>query len=261
MSQDPMTSIPIPCFQGRARGKSHDGGNYPTSMTGVQNHAGGIGTFSHNGMMNYPGYQSPELHLGKFPDRTEFQSWKVNFRTEVCSKAKDSQLTMQWIKKIEKAKSIDELMTPRSILGREDFPDYDMMEAMMASALKKLSDKHTLFRKRGSLEEQRAHEIRPILEKEADCLYDLRACSFQLDLMMVLTGYQIFSENAYKMMTSKISMYAGSKQYYHPVMFLQIRSWKTCTSQNCRSLLSVRLHWHCTTKKRFEMENNQTITD
>ena len=29
------------------------------------------------------------MHLGKFPDSTEFQSWKVNFRTEVCSKAKD----------------------------------------------------------------------------------------------------------------------------------------------------------------------------
>ena len=46
-------------------------------------------------------YQIPEMHLGKFPDRTEFQSWKVNFRTEVCPKAKDPRLAMQWIKEIE----------------------------------------------------------------------------------------------------------------------------------------------------------------
>ena len=66
----------------------------------------------------YPGYQIPETHLGKFPDPTEFQGWKVNFRTEVCSKAKDPRLAMQWIKEIEIAKSIDDLITSRSIWGK-----------------------------------------------------------------------------------------------------------------------------------------------
>ena len=106
--------------------------------------------------MNYPGYQIPEMHLGKVPDPTEFQCCKVNFRTEVCSKAKDPRLAMQWIKEIETAKSIDDLITPRSTLGRTDFPDYYELDAMMGSALRKLLDWQTHFRKKETVEEQRA---------------------------------------------------------------------------------------------------------
>ena len=79
------------------------------------------------------------MHLGKFPDFVNFQSQKVNFKTEVCSKTADLNLTMQWIKEVEMAKSIDELMTSRSIAGRTDFPDYDVLDAMIPSALSKSS--------------------------------------------------------------------------------------------------------------------------
>ena len=107
-------------------------------------------------MMDYPRIPIAELHLGKFPDSMEFQSWKVNFRTEVCTKTADPQITVHWIKKVEIAKSIDELMTSRSIVGRTDFPDIDMLDAMVASALKKLLNTQIHFRKRVSVEEQRA---------------------------------------------------------------------------------------------------------
>ena len=53
---------------------------------------------------------------------------------------------MLWIKEVEIAKSIDELMTPRSIVGRTDFPGFDMLDAMVASASKRLLDKPILFR-------------------------------------------------------------------------------------------------------------------
>ena len=88
----------------------------------------------------------------------EFQSWKVNFKTEVCSKPADPHLTMHWIKEVEIAKSIDELLTSRSILGRNDFPDYDVLDAMIASAFKRLLNKHIHFRKRLSVEEQRTEK-------------------------------------------------------------------------------------------------------
>ena len=42
------------------------------------NHTGG--TCSHSGMMDYPTLPISEMHLGKFPDSMEFQSWKVNFK-------------------------------------------------------------------------------------------------------------------------------------------------------------------------------------
>ena len=65
------------------------------------------------------------MHLGKFPGSLEFQSWKVNFKTEVCSKFAVLHLTMQWIEEVEVAKSIDDFLTSRSIMERTDFPDYD----------------------------------------------------------------------------------------------------------------------------------------
>ena len=75
----------------------------------------------------------------------EFQSWKVNFRTEVCVRTTDPHVTLHWIKKVEIAKSIDELMTSRLIAVRKDFPDYDMVDAMIASALKKLFNTQSHF--------------------------------------------------------------------------------------------------------------------
>ena len=104
-----------------------------------------------------------EVHLGKFPDSLEFPIWKVNFKTEVRSKSADPHLTMQWIKEVETAKSIDELVTSRSILERTDFPDYNMLDAIIASALKKLLNTHVHFRKRVSVEEGRAQKYNRFL--------------------------------------------------------------------------------------------------
>ena len=110
-----------------------------------------------------------------FPDSVEFQGLKGNFKTEKSSKSADPHLTMHWIKGVEIAKSIDEIMTSRSIVERNDFPDCDMVDAMIASALKRLRDKHIHFRRSKSVEEQRAQKMRPILRRETKSLHDLRA--------------------------------------------------------------------------------------
>ena len=71
--------------------------------------------------------------------------------------SRSSSLTMHWIKEVEIAKSIVELMTSRSIVGRTDFTDYDMPDAMIPSALRKIiSSVH--FRKRVSVEGQRGQK-------------------------------------------------------------------------------------------------------
>ena len=130
MRREPQnSSIPVPRFQ---------------RVAGMLHHTGG--TYSHNGMVDYPRFPISEIHLGKFPDSLEFQSWKVNFKTEVCSKTKDLHLTMHWTIEVEIAKSTDELMTSRSIVGRTDFPDFPVLDAMIGSALKKLLGKHVHFR-------------------------------------------------------------------------------------------------------------------
>ena len=111
--------------------------------SGMLNHTGG--TYSHSGKMDYPRFPTSEMYLGQFPDSMELQSWKVNFKTEVCSKTADPQMTMHWSKEVEIAMLIDELMTSRSIVGRTDFPDFEMLDSMVAFALKKLLNTHIHF--------------------------------------------------------------------------------------------------------------------
>ena len=109
------------------------------------NHTGG--TYSHIVMVDNPRIPFSEWNLGNIPDSMEFQSWKVNFRTEVCPGTVDPEIPVLWIKEVEIAKSIDELMTSRSIV-EHDFLDFDMLDAMIASALKKLLNTQTHFRER-----------------------------------------------------------------------------------------------------------------
>ena len=63
---------------------------------------------------------------------------------------------MLWIKEVEIAKSIDGLVTSRSIAGQPSFPDFEMLDVMIASALKKLLNTKSNFWKRVSVEEQQA---------------------------------------------------------------------------------------------------------
>ena len=73
------TSVPSPRFQSRRAMLNHTGG-----------------TYSHNGVMDYPRIPFSKWNLGKFPDSVECQSWKVNFRTEVCLRTADPQISMLW---------------------------------------------------------------------------------------------------------------------------------------------------------------------
>ena len=106
-SEEPLQSIPLPCTQSG---------------------------------LTIPSYPSSEMRLGKLSDQTEVQSWIVNFRTEVCSRATNPMLALQWIKEIEVAKSLDDLITPKSRPGKH-FPDYEELDLMMAAALKRCYDK------------------------------------------------------------------------------------------------------------------------
>ena len=110
-------------------------------------------------LIDYPRLPISELHLGKFPDSMEVQSWRVNFKTEVCSKSADPHLTMHWITEVETAKSIEKNLWHRDrFLVRNDFPYYDMLDATIASALKRLLNTQIHFRERASVEEQGAQK-------------------------------------------------------------------------------------------------------
>ena len=63
-------------------------------------------------------------------------------------------------------KTIDKIVTSRSIVAKK-FPDFDVLDAMIASALKQLLSTQSIFRKRVSVEKQRILlEFPPILTKK-----------------------------------------------------------------------------------------------
>ena len=65
---------------------------------GIHNHIGGI--YSHGGVVDYMSFPTSEMNLGKFTNSMEFQSWKVNFKTESCSETADPHLSIHWIKEV-----------------------------------------------------------------------------------------------------------------------------------------------------------------
>ena len=129
------------------------------------------GTYSRNCMMETPRYSLSELHFGKFPDSVDFQRWKVNFETEVCSNTPCHMFTMSSIKEVESNLNIDDLMPSQSIEGK-DFPDFYMLDAKTAFALRKIIS-NSNFRRRVSVEEQRSSNTLQISARKTICLHDL----------------------------------------------------------------------------------------
>ena len=64
--------------------------------------------------------------------------WKTNFKTEVCSCSGCPAIAMVWIKEVQIAKSVDDLVTSQSI-ERHVFPDFEMLDTKIASALKRIT--------------------------------------------------------------------------------------------------------------------------
>ena len=63
---------------------------------------------------------------------------------------------MLWIKEVEMVDSVEELESSRSVSGK-NFPNFEMLDAKIASALNKIN-LNTRFKKKVSLEEQKAQK-------------------------------------------------------------------------------------------------------
>ena len=94
----------------------------------------------------------------------------------------EPQVTVLWIKEVQVVKSTDELVTSRPIAGQHNFHDFDMLDAIIASGLKKLINTQSSCRKRVGVEEQERSKFRPILPRKTYCLHDLRVfpCNWSL---------------------------------------------------------------------------------
>ena len=137
-----------------------------------------------------------ELNFGKFPNPDDFQCWRVNIKTEVCVSTFISELTMSWINEVEMAKSFDDLVTSQSIEVKY-FPDFEMLDARIASALRRIISS-TFFRRRVSVEEQRTQTYNRFLRGKQIVFY-------------------LSINFACRMMTSKISIHGGIRSYQEQV--------------------------------------------
>ena len=152
------SSIPVPRFQRRA---------------GVCDHTGG--TYSHNGMIDDPRFPISELHLVKFLDSMEFQSWKVNFKTEACSKTADPHLAMHWIKKGWDSKVNWRTCDIAIDCGAKRFSPLRYAWCDDCVCTEKTSRQTCSLPQKSKCRRSACSKIRPILTRKTNCLHDLRA--------------------------------------------------------------------------------------
>ena len=161
MRREPQnSSTPVPRFQ--------RGG-------GILNHIGG--TYSHGGIMDYTKFPISEMHLRKLPDSIEFQSWKVNLKTEVCSKSADPHIKMHWTKEVEMAKVNRRTCDIAIDYKAKRFPWLWQASCDDCVCIEKAAQHACAFPKKSKCRRATCSKIRPILTRETNYLHDLRAFS------------------------------------------------------------------------------------
>ena len=100
--------------------------------------------------------QISELQFDKFARPSTFSCWKIKFKTLVSSCSSFPSEAMLWIKEVEMVDSVDDLTTSRSIGGHR-FPNFQILDARIASAVNKIIQ-NSCFKKKVSLEEHRAQK-------------------------------------------------------------------------------------------------------
>ena len=133
-----------------------------------------------------------------------------------------------------------------------------MLDAMIASALKILLDRHVHFRRRVSVEEQRAQKYDRYLRGRqiAYMIYEHFRATGAFEAVQGLSDWFTFSLQNDDVQDFDVRWV---KLHYQPATCLQMRYWKSCTSQNYGTLFSFRPSWLCTIKKPFETIDRQVI--
>ena len=100
--------------------------------------------------------QISDLHFDKFLTPATFACWKIRFKTEVCTCSQFPTEAMHWTKEVEMVDSVDDLM-PSVINKRNSMPNFEILDARIASALNRIIH-NSPFKRRISLEEQKAQK-------------------------------------------------------------------------------------------------------
>ena len=112
--------------------------------------------FPQNSMVGQQRQQISELQFDKFPDPQSFLVWKIRFKNQMTTCSDFPSDAMLWIKEVEIVDSLEELKSSRSVSGK-NFPNFEMLDAKIASVLNKIIQ-HSQVKKKVSLEEQNAQK-------------------------------------------------------------------------------------------------------
>ena len=112
------------------------------------------GRFSKNYGADQQRLQISDLHFDKFPTPATFACWKIRFKTEARTCSQFPTEAVLWIKEVEMVDSVDDFKSSLSVRGIR-MPDFEVLDAKIASALNRIIHK-THFKRKVSLEEQEA---------------------------------------------------------------------------------------------------------
>ena len=115
------------------------------------------GAYPQNYVVVQQKLQISELHFDNFPTPSTFSCWKIRFKTQVSACSVSPWEAMLWIKEVEMVDSVDDFKSSHSIRGYTHFPNFQMLDAKIASALNKIIQS-SHFKKKVSLEEQKAQK-------------------------------------------------------------------------------------------------------
>ena len=143
--------------------------------------------------------QRPQIshpHFVKFTTPATFACWKIRFNTEVCACSQFPTEAMLWTKEVELVDSVDDLKSSCSVTGIR-MPDFEVLDAKNASALNRIIH-NTQFKRKVSLEEQKAQKENRFLRGRTDRSPDLRVLPGSLEPMIpsriMPTYLQLFFE-------------------------------------------------------------------
>ena len=112
--------------------------------------------FRKNYVVRQQRQQISELQFDTFPGPQSFWVWKIRFKNQVIICSDFPSEAMLWLKEVEMVDSLEELKSSRSV-SRKNFPNFEMLDAKIASALNKIIQ-NSQFKKKVSLEEQKAQK-------------------------------------------------------------------------------------------------------
>ena len=99
--------------------------------------------------------QISDLHFDKFTTSATFACWKIRFKTEVCNCSQFPTEAVLWIKEVEMVGSVDGRKSSLSVRGIR-MPDFEVLDAKTASSALNRIVHNTQFKRKVSLEEQKA---------------------------------------------------------------------------------------------------------